>query len=284
MVFIRRVRILVVLLFMTALGPAITRAQEVVFPAEHHPWARFPVNSWKVVRTRSEALDEKGQVANVTTTETRTTLVAVDTSSYTLRTDATVDVASRRVKTAGQTTKHGFYGETPGQAFDVRRAADASIDIDGRTVPCEVRQVVLAADTGKLISTLYYSSEVPPFILRRETALEGVADERRNSSVVEVVALDLPQRIRGELKQASYVKTTQKLPQGSKVTLEVHCDEIPGGVTAHWSSETDEAGQVVRRSTLELVEYSVASPPGQPPPMLLRRPMRAGKAARRIDR
>jgi hypothetical protein len=258
-------------------------AQDLAFPAEHHPWGRFPVNSWKVVRTRSESLDDKGHVVNVTTTETKTTLVAVDHASYTLRTDATVDVASRRVTTAAQTTKHGFYGETPGQAIDVKRAADASLTIDGRSIPCEVRQVTLAADSGKLISTLYYSDELPPFVLRRETALEAVAEEKRNSTLVEVVALDLPQRIRGELKQASYVKTTQKLPHGSKVTLEVHCDEVPGGVTAHWASETDESGRVVRRSTLELVEYSLPSPAGQPQPMLFRRPIRAGKAARRMD-
>ena len=78
---------------------------------------------------------------------------------------------------------------------------------------------------------------------------------------------DLPQRVRGELKQASYVKTTQKLPLTSKVTLEVHCDEVPGGVVAHWASETDSAGRVLRRSTLELLDYGLPSPPGQPQPV-----------------
>ena len=100
---------------------------------------------------------------------------------------------------------------------------------------------------------------------------------------MEVVALDLPQRVRGELKSASYIKTTQTLPQSSKVTLEVHCDEVPGGVVAHWASETDASGRVLRRSTLELVEYHIPAPSAGQPLPIYRRPMRAGKAARRME-
>src|SRR3954467_12926178 len=100
-----------------AFGPALPAADVLSFPPEHHPWGRFPVGSSKLVRTTSEALDEKGQVVSVTVTDTRTTLVASDTSTYTLKTDATVDVASRRITAAPQTTRHGYYGEIPGQAL-----------------------------------------------------------------------------------------------------------------------------------------------------------------------
>jgi len=270
-----------VALIAAVVGPAPTWAVELSFPPEHHPWGRFPVGSWKQVRTTSEALDDKGQVVSVTTTDTRTRLTAADDSGYTLQTDATVDVASRRIIAAPQTTRHGYYGETPGQAFDAKRTADASLTIDGRAIPCEVRQVVLAGESGKVITTLYYSDQFPPFVLRRETSVEGAAEEKRNSSLVEVVALDLPQRVRGELKQASYVKTTQKLPTTTKVTLEVHCDDVPGGVVAHWASETDASGRVLRRSTLELLDFGTPTAAGQPQP-LLRRNMRPGKA-RRMD-
>jgi hypothetical protein len=266
-----------------AFGPALLAADVLSFPPEHHPWGRFPIGSSKVVRTTSEALDEKGQVVGVTTTDTRTTLIATDPTSYTLQTDATVDVASRRITAAPQIARHGYYGELPGQALGAKRTSDASLTIDGRTIPCEVRQVVVSGDSGKVLTTLYYSDQHPPFVLRRETSVEGAAEEKRNSSLVEVVALDLPQRVRGELKSASYIKTTQTLPHSSKITLEVHCDDVPGGVVAHWASETDASGRVLRRSTLELVEFHVPVPStGQPPPVY-RRPMRAGKAARRME-
>jgi hypothetical protein len=264
-----------------AAAPATS--QELPFPRDHHPWGHFPVNSWKTVRTTVESLDDKGLVVSVTFTDTTTKLLAADETSYSLKTDTIVNVAGQRIISPSQTAKYGYYGETAGQTPVVKRAADTSLTIDGRPIPCEVRQVNLSGDTGKLVSTLYYSSEYPPFVLRRETSVEGAPEERRNSSLVEVVALDLPQRVRGELKQASYIKTTQKLPKTTKVTLEVHCDDVPGGVVAHWASETDSVGRVVRRSMLELINFEVARPPGQLQPTLIRRPLRAGKASRRVD-
>jgi hypothetical protein len=265
----------------TIVAPAF--AEDLAFPASHHPWGRFPAGSWKLVRTTLESLDEKGHVASVTTTETRSTLVSKDDASYTLLTDAKVDVASRRITATPQTVKHGYYGEAPGQSLGIKRVGETSLTIDGRSIPCEIRQVVLNGDNGKQISNVFYTDQLTPFVLRRETSVESAAEEKQNSSLVEVVALDLPQRIRGELKPASYIKTTQKLPRGSKVTLEVHCDDVPGGVAAHWASELDTAGRVVRRSTLELLDYGLPAAAGPTQPAVIRRPVRQGKAARRMD-
>src|SRR5262245_13782018 len=243
-------------------------ADDLAFPPDHHPWGHFPVNSWKRVRTTTESLNEKGDVSSVTVTETKTTLVGKDDTTYTLLADATINVASRTLTAPQQTARHGYYGEKPGQLLGVKSAGTNSMTIDGRAIPCEVRQVTFGGEGGSLVSTIYYSNQYPPFVLRRETGPEGAADDAKNTTQVEVVALDLPQRVRGELKHASYVKTTQKLPQGARVTLEVHCDDVPGGVVAHWASETDAAGRVVRRSTLELVDFVVSSPVTQPQPGL----------------
>lgn len=262
-------------------GPAV--GQDLPFPPEHHPWGRFPVGAWTQVRTTSETLDEKGQVASVTVTHTRTTLAAADDSTYTLRTEVTVNVAGRRISTTPQIAKHGYYGEGPGQVLSVNRVGEASLTIDGRSIPCELRQVVLASEGGKLTSTLYYSDQVAPYLLRRETTIEGPVAEQRNSSLVEVVALNLPQRVRSELKQAGYVKTTQKLPHGTKVTLEVHCDDVPGSVAAHWASETDASGRLIRRSNLELLDFGLPTPAAEPVSSPPRRLHRAGKAARRME-
>jgi hypothetical protein len=265
----------------TNVAPAL--AADLAFPATHHPWGRFPVGSWKLVRTTLESLDDKGHVTSVTTTETRSTLTSKDDSSYTLQTTANVDVASRRITGTPQTVKYGYYGEAAGQTLGIKRVGETSLTIDGRSIPCEVRQLVISGESGKQISSLFYTDQLPPFVLRRETSVEGAAEEQQNSSLVEVVALDLPQRIRGELKSASYIKTTQKLPRGSKVTLEVHCDDVPGSVTTHWASELDAAGRAVRRSTLELLDYGLPAAAGPSQPAVIRRPVRPGKAARRMD-
>ena len=89
----------------------------------------------------------------------------------------------------------------------------------------------------------------------------------------------------GETRVVNYVRTTQNLPHGKKVTVEVHCDDVPGGVVSHSASETDASGRVIRRSTLELINFS---PPtagiGEAAAPALRRPHRAAKAARRDSR
>jgi hypothetical protein len=264
-----------------ALGSAPVAAQVVPFPRDRHPWGRFPAGSWKLVRATTETLDDKEQVVNVAITETRTTLAAVNDSTYTLRSEAKVNVTGRQIPAAPHVAQHGYYGESPGKGVSVRKTGEAVLTIDGRAVPCELREVLLEGDGGKLKNTMYFSAEVPPFVLRREITMDANGEEKRNSTLVEVVALDLPQRIRNELRPASFVKTTQKLPQGTKVTLEVHSDEVPGGVAAHWSTETDAQGHIIRRSTLELIDFGLGAAPSEGPVILPRRLQR--KAIRRSD-
>src|SRR5215470_13356517 len=106
-----------------ACGGAV-RAGQPEFPAEQHPWGKFPVGAWKSVRTTAETLDDKGRVTNVAITDTRTTLIAADSSTYTLRSDVTLDVLGRRIATTPHIAKYGYYGESPGQAISVKRLGD----------------------------------------------------------------------------------------------------------------------------------------------------------------
>jgi hypothetical protein len=259
-------------------------AQEAAFVAEHHPWAGFPAGSWKLVRTVTESLDEHGNVTNLATTDTRTTLVAVNATSYTLRTDATVESRGRRLQVPSQTTGHGYYGEAPGQAIEVKQIGEGTITIEGRTIPCQVRQVTIEADGVKRTSTIHYSPAVPPYILRRESTVVAAEQPAERTTLVELVSLELPQRVRGRMEQAMYLKTSQTLSPGTKVTLEAAVEDVPGWVVAHWANETDAAGRVVRRSTLELVDYGFPAQPAvnKEPATSLRQRRMQRKAARRM--
>jgi hypothetical protein len=245
--------------------------QDAATPPNHHPWGRFPVGSWKTVRVVSESLDAQGQVVNITLTETKTTLVAADAASYTLRVETTVEIAGKRFASQPQTVKHGYYGESAGQSVSVRKTGDGTLMIDGKSVPCEIRQVVFESDGVKRVSNIHYCSTVAPYQLRRETATEGDAAEQRVTTLVEVVALDLPQRVIDEVRPAAYLKTTRRQGTGTKVTMEVHCDDVPGGVVSHSANETDAAGQVVRRSTLDLVDFAIGGHPTNADPITRRR-------------
>ena len=59
--------------------------------------------------------------------------------------------------------------------------------------------------------------------------------------------------------------------KGIKVTLEVHVDDVPGGVISHSASETDAVGRTVRRSTLELLDYAIGGQEQSPDPAVRRR-------------
>ena len=219
----------------------------------------------------SETLDANGQVANVIRTETRTTLVAVDDQGYSLRIESTVEVAGKRFASQPQVVRHGYYGESAGKPVAVKRLADEEVVIAGRAVPSEVRQATFEADGVTRTSKIYISSRISPYQLRRETTTEGVPDEQVVRTTVETVAIGLPQKVLSEIHPAAYVKTTRLSPQGTKVTLEAHCDNVPGGVVSHSSSDTDASGNTVRRSTLELIDFAIGGHPVTADPVTRRR-------------
>jgi hypothetical protein len=100
-----------------------------------------------------------------------------------------------------------------------------------------------------------------PFVIRRAsraTSLDGKQLHRQTQ--IEVVAVEMPQKVLAETRTAAYVRTIEKYPQGSTVTMEMVCSDVPGGIVAHASREQDDAGRLVRRSTLELVDHGVAGP------------------------
>lgn len=248
---------------MTALGPSWALGQEIALDTGEHPWGAFPIGSWKTVRVTSETFDDKGNVANVTLTDTTSTLTAADRDGYTLQVQSVIEIAGKRFSSPPQVARHGYFGQRPGEPVTYKKVGDAKVTIDGREVPCELREAIFESEGTRRVSKIHYSPDVSPFQLRRETTVASdAADQSANdTTIVEVIALDLPQRVVSELQPASYIKTTRKTNQGTKLTLEVHCDHVPGGVVSHAATETDAQGRLIKRSTLELVAYGVGKEP-----------------------
>ncbi len=239
------------------LAASACAAQEPDLPADQHPWGRFPVGSWKSVRVTTQTLDAGGNVASVTCTETRTTLVAADRTSYSLHVQSSVEIAGKRFVAQPQVVKHGFYGQPAGQSVSHERRGQEELVIGGRTVNSDVHHVSFEGDDGKRTSTIHYSSQVSPYQLRRQTTAEGDGELERSTTIVETVALGMPHRVLGQWRPAAQLKTTRTSHQGTKVTIELHCDDVPGGVVSHTATESDADGDVVRRSALELIDYAI---------------------------
>jgi hypothetical protein len=253
------------LLFLAIAVGAQLRAGE-FHASDLNPWTKFGIGSWKKVRVFTESLDETGKVQSTSVKETKTTLVEVTETQFTLKVETTVEVAGRKFFPDPSYIQQGYNGETNGQTAEVKVIGPGEVLIDGRKYPSEVRQVIVNGDALKRVSTVYINEQTPPHILRRQTTATDAAGTTKNyESTVEVIAVDMPYRVLSDSKPVSHVKTTYRQVAGkSTVVLETHCADVPGSVVAHSAKELNPAGRVVSRETLELTEYQVVPIASEP--------------------
>jgi hypothetical protein len=231
---------------------------ELLVPREQHPWGRFKTGAWKQVRVVTESLDAQGKATGVSKTETKSTLVELDESGYMLEIEVTVEVAGKRFSAQPQFVRQGFNGEAEGQKLiSFKNLGSSTCKINGREIESDVRQLVLNGGEQKRTTTVHYAGTVEPYVLKRETSTTDAAGQTTFSqNLVEVLALDMPLKIRGKMRTVSHTKTVSARPSGKTITLETHCLDVPGTVVSHTSKELDESDRVVRRSTLELVDFA----------------------------
>jgi hypothetical protein len=236
-------------------APAV--AEELGITANLHPWGQFEPGTWKMVRVVTETLNEQGQVVSTSRTDTKTTLLSVCNDSVTLEVEACMEVAGKRFQVEPQTVKEGFHGETAGADVKLTEPVDGKITVEDQKIPCKIYHLSLVGPTGKTNLTLHYSTTVPPYVLKRECV---VTDAEGKDTVSEtnkdVLVLDMPVRVLSHLRSGSYVRTIHKNGKTTVTTVAVVVREVPGGVVSHSSKEVDKNGRLLRRSTLELVDYN----------------------------
>jgi len=243
------------------------QASDALIPREHHEWGRFPVGSWKKARLVTEKLNTKGEVVSRDSSETTTTVVGVTDDSVQLQLETVVEVAGKQFNKEPHVVTQGFGGEVKTDAEQIDRqvtnVGKDSVVIDGRTVESEVKTIVVRRPSCRWTSRIHYSQEVAPYVLRREISAHD-PDGRTGwyRTTVQVTALNMPHEVLGEICPTSHVRTVHTTNRGKTITLEVRCEDVPGGFVSHSSKQFDERGRLVGRSTLELVDYHV---PGEPP-------------------
>ena len=214
------------------------------------------------MRKRSEKFDAKGNVQSTSTTETKTVLVEVDENSCTVQLEVTIEVAGKRFTAQPRLVRLGLYGEINGERAVVRKLRSEAMDAGGTSVQCDVLEATIRSEERQVVSTIWYCQTVPPFILKRATKStdeEGNLVHREAHEAL--IAVDMPYQVVAETKSAAYFRIVEKHAAGSTATREIRCVDVPGGVVAHWSKESDEAGRVIRQSTLELIEYGFEAKP-----------------------
>ena len=249
------------------LGNSVTRAEtpppatSELSPRDLHVWGRFAIGTWKQVRVVTESLGARGEVTDSTTTETKTTLIHADSQHLTLRIEATVEVAGKRFESQNQTVEYGYYGEAPNERSEAKNLGATQLTIEGRDVPCQLRLVVATGAQQKQVMRMYLSDDVEPFILKRETTTvqnTKSSTDQQTTAETDVIGVDMPYTVLHDVKSAAYEQSIQKNQRGTNIAFDVVCVDVPGGIVARTSKEFDPQGRLLRRSTLQLVDYHVA--------------------------
>jgi hypothetical protein len=232
-------------------------AQETPPPPQLHPWGQFEPGAWKLVRVVTESFSEQGSVVGTNTSDYKTTLLDADDDGVTLEMRVCVEVAGKRFDGEPQAIKQNYYGEQQSPGLKLKEPAPGQVTIEDRKIPCQVREIESSNPNGKTTTTIYYSTTAPPYVLKRQSVTTDLDGKNIISETnVSVQALEMPCKVLGAMRNAAYVKTLQKTPKGTIYTLAVICPEIPGGIVSNSSKELDSSGRLVRRSTLELVDYN----------------------------
>lgn len=255
----------VLALWLAAAAAGAEQPGSVSVSFQHHPWGRFEPGAWKLVRVTTQTLDEQGLVASTSTSETRTTLLAVEKDGVVLEVEATVEVAGKHFAAEPQVIKQGFHGEPSPAVVQAEPAQAGQVVLEGQPVACWVQQFVLQAPGAKTVVTLYFSDQVAPYLLKRtSTTTDPQTGQTLAQTQVEIIARHLPWKVRSEIKPCVLIRTTRKHAKGTVVTWTLSSSDVPGSVVAHSSKELDAEGRVVRRSVLELVDYGSECPAERP--------------------
>jgi hypothetical protein len=246
-----------------------------------HPWGSFSPGAWKTVRLVTENLDEQGQPTSLSTTETTTTLTARDAQGVTLLVEAVVELVDKRLSVVPRTVRQDYFGLSSGVPVQVKSVGNAHVEIEGRKIPVQIHQVEESTPSGRTLSKIYFSDRIPPYVLRRETRSTDGQGNLVAEATSTVVALGLPWKVLSEIRQTALLHTFHKEAKGSVESWAIISAEVPGGVVCQASKEYDQTGRLVRRSSLELLDYGL-QPPSETKRGLLQR-LRA-KRAQKIDR
>lgn len=230
---------------------------------KRHAWGRFEPGAWCVTRTVTESIDEDGKTVGTTTTETYTQLVAVDTRRgiVNLSEQSTLEVGGKEFDVPAQTVSQGLHGETIGRELQVKDLGSQVTVVAGKTIPCHVRSYrVVDKDQEKEVEVYYAAGREPQIVRRVTVAKVGPDKETKYTSDFKVVSLQSPRSILDRSLMAADVKVVLKNGKSSMVTNAVYSKDVPGGATSYEAEEFDNDGRLIRRSSMELVDYGYSEP------------------------
>ena len=220
---------------LVSLYPACALAQETGITRRHHPWGCFEKGAWRRVRVVTETFNENEALTSIT--ETKTSLKEIEEDGVTLLVEVALEVGGKQLQQESQTVKQTWYGEPANQDAKITDLGTGEVVVQGHKIPCKIQQVELTGPASKTTTKTYYSDEVEPFILKREsvtTNLEGT--NQLGEATVEVMDVDVPCRLLASIRNTFHVKAVRKHAKGTETTVAFTSTRVPGGVIRQTSN------------------------------------------------
>ena len=250
----------VLLLSVWLLTPA-SMAQTRDIPKEHNGWGRFAPGAWRTARIITESFDDEGKSSGTTTTIERIALQRSRRGYATLRIESVLEVGGKKFDSPVRTISVGYHGEEIGNRTLMQEIGPEETKVDGEQIPCRVRQYEIESPGQHKLVKIHYAEETPPYVLRRETVTTlGEDEEPAYRNQVEVTALDRPHPVLDEIKKTSHQKMVKTNGKSATTKWSIHAADVPGEVVSYRSEEKNNEGQLIRRSTMELMDYGYDAP------------------------
>ena len=229
-----------------------------VLTAQEHPWARYLPKSWVRTQTVTTTEREGQRVRNIT--ETMTTLEAVDEKGLTLKSVMTVNIGGRSVEKPPETKTMDFYSESVPEGTTIEQRPATTLTVDRQLLPCEVRSYVSYAVDTKQRTTVWYSTQVYPHILRVERIRSTLATDKEpeekilSSSTMELLETDSLRLRRSRAGNYRY-RTITKTGDITTDTMTTGSRLVTGGLGHETVRELDRDGKVIRTTETRMINY-----------------------------
>ena len=197
-------------------------------------------------------------------TETRLTLVEIQSDGILLKREVTVKMGVRNHTKEPEFVKFNFY-DLPFDANTTETVGEpVSLQISRKVIPCQVRQFERTTPQWREETTLWYSPVLLPFIFQKETRAFSPATPENPTGLLIRHSKTNIQRTSVNFRfgndiQTYRSQTVEQKADSVSLTKTFHSTRVPGGVLRETTVETDIDGNLLFQSSTVLVDYFIHS-------------------------
>lgn len=225
-------------------------------PRAQHAWVRFASGAWRTIRVTTLATPTGADAPLESSAVQTEVLKSASDDHYVIEVQATVETGGKTIVGQWRERRLHLLVDRTASSLAHRRLGDASVAVNFTDVPCNVWELSYVHDSQSMVDRIFYNSEVPPYVLRRESIEQGGMEDRPHSvERTEYIAIQLPYVVNDDALMCDCRRRYTSGVKGRTVEIAFVSNEIPGGEAAAWSTEWDAEGKRVRTTRTELVDY-----------------------------